>query len=415
MTVLAAHADRLRAVQDGFRTLPERYLGADPRFKATYRIVLGDIGHVWEVRCDEHAARVHRGATGRPAVVVIGTDATTWLALRRGELAGTEAYGQRRLYARGNLDLAIAFEGLFALEGGREPLLRMQHVHLEDGRRISTLTTGTGPDVMLIHGLGGAKSSFLDIAAILARRYRVHALDLPGFGSSSKPATAPYDARWFAGTVSETMDALGIERAHVVGNSLGGRVALELGLNEPERVAGLVLLCPAVAFVKRSYHPIVRMLRPEFGLLPHQFTRAMIEGRFWALFADRDNVDPALGDTVVEEFRRTYASAGARVAFLAAARNIYLDDPFGRGGFYPRLAELEVPALFVWGTHDEVIAPAFRHHVEHWLPGAEQVLLEDCGHVPQVEHPELTGKLLQDFFARVEAAGEADAAAEAAA
>ena len=277
MTAHAAHADRLRAVQDGFRTLPGRYLGADPGFKATFRIVLGDIGHVWEVRCDEHTARVHRGAGGRPADVVIGTDATTWLALRCGELAGTEAYGQRRLYARGNLDLAVAFEGLFSLEGGREPLLRMHHVHLPDGRRISTLTTGRGPDVLFVHGLGGAKSSFLDIAAILARTYRVHALDLPGFGSSSKPATAPYDARWFAETVGATMDALGIERAHVAGNSLGGRVAIELGLREPERVAGLALLCPAVAFVKRSYHPLVRVLRPEVGLLPHQFTRAMIE------------------------------------------------------------------------------------------------------------------------------------------
>ena len=414
MTAHAAPADRLRAVQDGFRTLPARYLGADPGFKATFRIVLGDIGHVWEVRCDEHTARVHRGAGGRPADVVIGTDATTWLALRRGELAGTEAYGQRRLYARGNLDLAVAFEGLFSLEGGREPLLRMHHVHLPDGRRISTLTTGSGPDVLLVHGLGGAKSSFLDIAATLARTYRVHALDLPGFGSSSKPATAPYDARWFAETVSATMDALGIERAHVVGNSLGGRVAIELGLREPERVAGLALLCPAVAFVKRSYHPLVRVLRPEVGLLPHQFTRAMIEGRFWALFADRDNVDPALADTVVDEFRRTYASAGARIAFLAAARNLYLDDPFGRGGFYPRLAELAVPSLFLWGTHDEVIPPAFRHHVERWLPSAEQVVLEDCGHVPQVEHPELTSELLQDFFARVDAAGAGIAAQDAA-
>ena len=215
--------------------------------------------------------------------------------------------------------------------------------------------------------------------------------------------------------MSETLDALGIERAHVAGNSLGGRVAIELGLREPERVAGLALLCPAVAFVKRTYHPLVRMLRPEVGLLPHQFTRAMIEARFWALFADRDNVDPALADTVVDEFRRTYASPGARIAFLAAARNIYLDDPFGRGGFYPRLAELEVPALFVWGSHDEVIAPTFRHHVEHWLPGAEQVVIEDCGHVPQVEHPEVTSELLHDFFARVDAAGAAGGEAEAAA
>jgi pimeloyl-ACP methyl ester carboxylesterase len=410
----SAHADRLRAIEVGFRSLPERYLGAEPGFDATFRIVLGDIGQVWEVRCTEHSARAHRGATGRVANVVIGTDATTWLALRRGELTGIEAFRLRLLNHRGHLDLAVAFEGLFRLEGGRAPLMRVHSVRLR-GRSVSTMTVGQGPDVLLIHGLGGTKSSFLYTAAILSRRYRVHALDLPGFGSSSKPATAPYNARWFAETVRETMDALGIQRAHIAGNSLGARVAIELGLRHPDRVAGLALLCPAVAFVKRSYHPLVRILRPEFALLPHQFTRGMIEEQFWALFADRDNIDPSLADTAVDEFRRTYASAGARVAFLAAARNIYLDEPFGRDGFYPRLAGLAAPALFLWGAHDTLIPPTLRNHVADWLPGAEQVLLDDCGHVPQVERPEYVSDLVQGFFARVDARAEPSSRSEAAA
>jgi pimeloyl-ACP methyl ester carboxylesterase len=410
----SAHADRLQAIEAGFRSLPQRYLGAEPGFDTTFRIVLGDIGHVWEVRCTEHGARAHRGATSRAADVVIGTDAATWLALRRGDLAGIEAFRLRLLYHRGNLDLAVAFEGLFRLEGGREPLMRIHGVRLR-GRRVSTLTVGEGPDVLLIHGLGGAKSSFLYTAAILSRRYRVHALDLPGFGSSSKPATAPYNARWFADTVRETMDALGIERAHIAGNSLGGRVAIELALRHPHRVRGLALLCPAVAFVKRSYHPLVRMLRPEVALLPHQFTRGMLEEQFWSLFADRDNIDPSLADTAVDEFRSTYASPGARVAFLAAARNIYLDEPFGRDGFYPRLAGLAAPALFVWGAHDRVIPPAFRHHVAGWLPGVEQILLDDCGHVPQVERPEHVTELVQRFFASVDARDEPGSRSEAAA
>jgi pimeloyl-ACP methyl ester carboxylesterase len=411
MTVLGTRADLLEAVDAGFRSLPERYLGSD--VDATYRIVLADLGHTWEVRCTALTVRSQRGATRREADVVLGSDAATWLALRRGEMTGIEAYRRRLLHVRGNLDLAIAFEGLFRLEGGRPPLLRIHHVRLP-GRRVSVLTTGEGPDVVLIHGLGGAKSSFLHAAAILSRRYRVHALDLPGFGSSSKPATARYDARWFADTVRETMDALGIARAHVAGNSLGGTVAIELGLQAPDRVASLVLLCPAVAFVKRTYHPLVRLMRPELGVLPHQIAREAIEERFWSLFADRDRIDPALGDTVVEEFRRTYASPGARVAFLAAGRNLYLSEPFGRGGFYPRLAELAVPSLFVWGTHDTQIPASLGDHVERWLPSAEQVLIDDCGHVPQVEHPEDTGDLLLEFFARFDVAGSAGAAEAAA-
>ena len=218
---------------------------------------------------------------------------------------------------------------------------------------------------------------------------------MPGFGQSSKPATASYSPTWLAETVRETLDALGIERAHVAGNSLGGRVAIELALRHPERVGGLALLSPAVAFVGRSYPALVRLVRPEVALLPHQFTRGMIERRFHELFADPGGVNPSLAAMVVDEFRRTYASPGARVAFFAALRQIYLDAPFGPKGFYTRLAGLAAPSLFVWGTHDEVIRPSMRHHVEQWLPSAEQVLLEDAGHIPQVERPERVGELLR--------------------
>ena len=400
----APHAARLAAVEAGFRSLPERYLGADPGFDATWRIVLGDVGHTWEVRCTMHGARARKGATNRTPDVVIGTDATTWNALRSGELSGIEAFGQRLLYARGNLDLAIAFEGLFRLEDGRRPLLRIHDVHLP-GRRISTLTMGAGSDVLLLHGLGGAKSSFFDAAAALSRRHRVHALDLPGFGASSKPTTAPYTARWFAETVLASMDALGIERAHVVGNSMGGRIAIELGLRNPERVSSLGLLCPAVAFVKRTYHPIVRLMRPELGLLPHRFARERVAEHFWGLFADPDGIDPSMADVVVDEFQRIYASAGGRIAFLSAARNIYLEAPYGRNGFYGRLSQLEPPALFVWGSHDRVIPPAFGRHVARWLPSAEQVVLDGCGHVPQVERADQTSELLGGLFDRAEALG----------
>ncbi|MFL5844846.1 MAG: alpha/beta fold hydrolase [Solirubrobacteraceae bacterium] len=402
----APHAGRLALVEDAFRTLADRYLGAERGFDASYRVVLGDVGHTWEVRCTEHGARVRKGVTSRRPDVTIGTDAETWLQLRQGELSGIEAFSQRRLYARGDLDLAVGFEGMWRLPSGRPPLLRMHNVRLP-GRTVSTLTMGEdGPDVLLLHGLGGTKSSFFDTAAALSRDgYRVHALDFPGFGGSSKPATAPYSARWFAETVAGVMDTLEIDRAHLVGNSMGGRVALEVGMRFPDRVRALGLLCPAVAFIKRDFHPIIRMARPEFGLLPHRFTRGMVAGQFWSMFGDPDAVDPAVADVAVDEFQRIYSSAGARYAFLCAARNIYLDKPYGHGGFYSRLAELEAPALFVWGSQDPLIPAAFKRHVARWLPGAEQIVLDGCGHVPQVERPEQTNGLLTRFLARADGVG----------
>jgi pimeloyl-ACP methyl ester carboxylesterase len=390
-------------VQEAFRSLPGRYLGAHADFDATYHLRLGDIGHTWEVHCTTHGARVRAGVTGRRPDVVIGSDSETWLALRRGDLSGIKAFSRRRLYARGDLDLAIGFEGMFRLPNGRPPLVRVHDVRLP-GRRVSTLTMGDGPDVVCVHGLGATKASFFDTAAALTRAgYRVHALDLPGFGGSSKPVAGPYSARWFADTVVEVMDALDVGRAHLVGNSMGGRVAIEVGLRAPERVAGLALLAPAVAFVKRDWHPIVRLLRPELGLLPHNLGRGRVARSFWSLFADPDQVDPSMADLVVDEFQRIYSSAGARLAFLTAARNIYLDRPFGHGGFYPRLAELEAPSLFVWGACDRLIPPGFKRHVAQWLPEAEQIVLEDCGHVPQVERSEQTNGLLRRFFERVDA------------
>ncbi|GAC1581149.1 MAG: hypothetical protein NVS3B18_14760 [Candidatus Dormibacteria bacterium] len=397
------HADRLNAVLAGFRSLPDRYLGADPGFDATYQVRIGDLGRTWEIRCSSHTARVRQGATRRRPDVTLATDAATWLALRAGDLSGIAAFEQRRLSVRGNLDYAVGFEGMFRLPGGRPPLLQIHDVRARR-QRISTLTMGHGPDVMLLHGLGGTRASFFETAAALSQRYRVHAPDLPGFGASSKPARGGYSARWFAEHMLAMMDAQGIETAHVVGNSMGGRIAIEMGLIAPERVRGLGLLCPAVAWVKRDFHPVVRLLRPEFGLLPHGFSRGTVQSQFWSMFHDRDLIDPAVADVMVGEFRRIYHSAGARYAFLSSARNIYLEAPYGANGFYPRLAQLSRPVLFAWGTHDRLVPPAFRRHVARWLPSAEQITLENCGHVPQVECAERTNGLLMEFFARAEAA-----------
>src|ERR1043165_3223608 len=98
---------RLGPVEEAFRTLPERYLGAATGFDATYHVRLGDVGHTWEVRCTTHGARMRKGVSSRQPDVTIGTDSQTWARLRAGELSGIEAFSQRKLYARGNLDLAI--------------------------------------------------------------------------------------------------------------------------------------------------------------------------------------------------------------------------------------------------------------------------------------------------------------------
>jgi predicted lipid carrier protein YhbT len=276
LSEVSSEGQRLQEVEAAFATLPERYLGANADFRASYRIELDDLGLSWAVELDEARCLVTVSPERDPDVV-IGTDAETWLELREGRLSGLDAFRSRRLWARGNLDLAVAFEGFFQRPQGRPPLLRIHEVQAGKGK-ISTLTAGDGIEtVILIHGLGSNKTSFFETVSALTPRHTVHAIDLPGFGSSSKPLRAPYDPAWFARSVTRFMDAMGVERAHLVGNSLGGRVAIEVGLREPGRVQSLSLLCPSMAWRRRrQFVPIVKLLRPELAAIPHTFGGALV-------------------------------------------------------------------------------------------------------------------------------------------
>jgi pimeloyl-ACP methyl ester carboxylesterase len=403
LTQAPLEQQRLEAVEAAFASIPERYLGADPGFSASYRIELDDLGLSWAVELDETRCEVTVSPKSDPDVV-IGTDAVTWLELREGQLSGLDAFRSRRLWARGNLDLAVAFEGFFRLPKGRPPLLRIHEVRAGKAR-ISTLTAGDGIEtVILIHGLGSNKTSFFETISALTPEYTVHAIDLPGFGSSSKPLRAPYDAAWFARAVCRFMDAEGIDRAHLVGNSLGGRVAIEVGLQNPSRVRSLSLLCSSMAWRKRRHFvPLVKLLRPELAAIPHTFGDALVRQQFWSMFSRPERIHPSAADVAVEEFLRTYRSVNARVAFHASARHIYLEEPRGPNGFWTRLRELEPPALFVWGDEDPLVPLAFSRAVRDALPAARQVVLEQCGHVPQVEHPVDANALVHDFIGHAQA------------
>ena len=396
MGTVSLHAQRLGRVEEAFHSLPSRYLGAEPGFDATFQVRLGDIGRTWEVRARAEQCEV-RPSPVRDPDVVVGTDAATWLGLREGRLSGLDAFAERRLYARGDLDLALGFEGLFRLPGNRPPLLRVTEVETR-GATISSLISGQGPEqVICLHGLGSNKTSFFETIATLTPDHTVHAIDLPGFGSSSKPALGAYNAPYFARAVLGYMDAMSIERAHLIGNSMGGRIAIELALTEPDRAKTLSLLAPVLAFRRRrELVPLVKLLRPELAAIPHPLRASQVRERFWSLFARPERLDPAAADIAADEFCRTYRSRSARIAFFAAARNIYLDAPHGEDGLWTRLAGLRTPALFIWGDRDRLVPVAFSRHVAGVLPGARQVVLTECGHVPQVELPERANGLIRE-------------------
>ena len=357
------------------------------------RIRLEASDETWDVLASPGGARLVLGDRSIGTDSVLSADTDTWQQLASDFRGGMAAFRANRLQVRRNLHLGIGF--LAATSGATDPgRLRFDAVRTKRAT-LSILSAGVGDPIICVHGLGGTKVSFLPTVAALADRYRVIAVDLPGFGESDKPIAAAYDAPYFARAVTDLMDALGLETAHIAGNSLGGRVALELGMLHPERVRKLVLLSPALAWLReRPLKWLLSLPLPRLGLI-QPTPRWMTEPIVRRIVPGADHGWVAAG---VDEFLRCYLTPRGRAAFYEAARNIYLDEPDGDDGFWSRLGGLECDTVFVWGRHDTLVPLGFMKHVQRTLPRARHVEL-DCGHVPQLERPRHTHAAVRDFLA----------------
>jgi pimeloyl-ACP methyl ester carboxylesterase len=390
-----AAAGREREAPAALRSLLERF-DPDPidvpGKAARVRLQVRGEGS-WDAALSGDGVRLVPSA--RDPDALLSADARAWEQIAADIRGGMEAFRDGRLHVRQNLHLGIGF--LAATSGITGPgRLRFHTVDTRVGK-LSALTAGTGDPVVCIHGLGGTKVSFVPTVAALAERYRIIALDLPGFGESDKPILAPYDASYFARSVIALLDRLQIERAHLIGNSMGGRVAIELGLRYRRRVGGVALLSPALAWLReRPWKGLLRLPLPRLGLIqptPRGITEAIVR----RLVPSGSDGWAAAG---VDEFLRSYLTPRGRVAFYEAARNIYLDEPHGERGFWTRLRRLSAPTMFVWGRRDALVPIGFMKHVETTLPGARHLEL-DCGHVPQLERPRETHAAIREFLSQL--------------
>lgn len=356
-----------------------------------------------DAELDGNSVRLVPAADGRRPDAVLKADERTWAEIARDLRGGMAAFRTGRLSVRYDLHLGIGF--LAATAGEVENGLRLRRIKTVEGT-VSISEAGAGPPVVMLHGLGATKVSFLPTLAALAPDYRAIAVDLPGFGDSDKPIGAGYDAPYFARTMVALLDALELEAAHLLGNSMGGRVAIEVGLRAPERVISLGLLAPSLAWLRdRPWVPLLRLVPPQLGLI-QPAPRAVVEGLVRHVIPGADREWTAAG---IDEFLRSYLTARGRAAFYAAARNIYLEDPHGPHGFWTRLPGLTPPSLFIWGRRDPLVPLRFSDHVRRALPAAEHVVL-DCGHVPQLERPKQTHAALAEFLARTPARSGTSAA-----
>jgi len=383
-----------RAAPPALRRLVERYnpevfeLG---RPQARIRVAGAD-SRSFDVLLAGRAAKLVPADSGRRPDAILRADPATWQSIAQDLRGGMDAFRRGRLQVRHDLHLGIGF--LAATADAQEGGLRLRMIPTANGR-ISISEAGAGPAVVMVHGLGATKVSFLPTLAALAPHHRAIAVDLPGFGDSDKPISVAYNARYFAESMTGLLDALELDRADFVGNSMGGRVAIEVGLRAPERVRRIALLAPSLAWLRdRPWAPYLRWVPPQLGLI-QPAPRAIVDGIVRRVIPGADEEWTAAG---IDEFLRSYLTPRGRAAFYAAARNIYLEEPHGPGGFWTRLPGLKPPSLFVWGRRDPIVPIRFARHVRQALPQAHHLEL-DCGHVPQLERPRQAHEALLRFFA----------------
>jgi len=232
---------------------------------------------------------------------------------------------------------------------------------------------GRGESVVFLHGLMGEMDHWESTLEALASICRALAPELPIFDGTRAAASI----EGLADYVERFMLALGIERAVLGGNSLGGHLALELALTRPPRVAGLILTGSSGLF-ERSFTRGV----------PHIPTTAFVRDKMKEVFYDPALVTPAW----VESVRRILVTRAYALRLVHVARSAK------RSNLEDRLGAIRVPTLLVWGKDDRITPVEVAERFRALIPEAELVTIANCGHVPMLEQPLMFNAIVEDWL-----------------
>ncbi len=250
---------------------------------------------------------------------------------------------------------------------------------------------GSGPPLLLLHGLGASGFSWRENIGPLSRGFRVVAPDLPPHGRSPAPPGGDYRLETLAQGVVDFLDRRGIPRAILAGNSLGGGLALLLARDYPERVTGLVLLAPAAALTRLPYLFYPLRLPGPGRLLALLLGPWMIPFALRLIYHRRALITPR----VVAGYAAPFRDPRRRLALAALCRQVSI-PPLARIGAW--LTQLRQPATLVWGADDRILPLSHAYWLKDRLPHAELHILPEVGHAPQEEVPTAVNKIIIDFL-----------------
>ncbi len=257
------------------------------------------------------------------------------------------------------------------------------------GLAIHYIDKGQGPAVVLIHGLGGCLYNFRYNIPALSEQFRTVALDLKGFGYSDRPPDADYCETAQARLVAGFMDELGLERAAVLGHSLGGAIALRLAALFPQRVDRLVLVAsaPPTRLVPPG-GPVLRpLLRLGAALVLHQpgLRAAVLRSGFY----DPSFVTPAM----LKEFRCLARIRGSTEAIVRVLMDSARDEPLD-------LRQIRQPTLLLWGDGDRALGLGVARWFQARLPDARLEVIERARHMVMEERANESNAAILSFLQR---------------
>lgn len=258
-----------------------------------------------------------------------------------------------------------------------------------DGWIIRYHQSGQGPHLVLVHGLGANLICWRWIVKYFAPKFTVTALDLPGFGQSSKLEGETYGLDEQAERLEKILNALSIRESYLVGNSMGGNIVLWFALRFPEQAKALCVIAPATSpsLVPLNLEPFVWLAKPAAHAL-NRMTIRMIHKR---TVSKRELID----DDRVQETLNIYKKQGEAVRSFLKATSLIRDVRLSES-----LHKITTPLLILWGSKDKLVSRRVIDALEKALPQAESFVHIGGGHHLQEDEPEWVAEKVTSFFLR---------------